>query len=77
MMQRIVALTWSIGPVAALVAQAYLLSGCMSLRHKVDPVSITLNVKLEDADAEDLAPASEPTVSTELSTPPGPELTSR
>lgn len=50
-MQRIVSYAWVIGPLAVLLAQVSLFSGCMSLRHKVDPVSITLNVKLENVDS--------------------------
>lgn len=51
-MQRRLILDWATGSMALLLALALILSGCMSLRHKVDPVSITLNVKLENVDPE-------------------------
>lgn len=49
-MQRVISFAWAIGPLAVVLAQVSIFSGCMSLRHKVDPVSITLNVKLENVD---------------------------
>lgn len=51
-MQRRLILDWATASMALLLALALILSGCMSLRHKVDPVSITLNVKLENVDSE-------------------------
>lgn len=54
-MQRSPILAWATRPVVVLLALALILSSCMSLRHKVDPVSITLNVKLENVDAENQA----------------------
>lgn len=51
-MHRIVTYTLSLS-LALLLSLTIPLSGCMSLRHKVDPVSITLNVKLENVDTEE------------------------
>lgn len=69
-MQRIVTIAWALGPAAVLLAQASFLSSCMSLRHKVDPVSITLNVKLENVDPAKPATASADTAPSKTTSEP-------